>query len=102
MKAKEVMPGTWMVDYHYDHTTVKGIGVYLYAAGYWRCELCGVLQNSDIFCPHLEAVLNSTPTRCCDLEHPDCHEIACGDYRVDGVWTPLCPEHATALEKITA
>ena len=104
MRVYETWPGTWRTDNrsYIEYLEQHGIGVYLYASGSWRCEACGWLKEPTVYCPHLEAVLNSYPTRCGDPEHPDCHEVACGEYKIDGVRVPLCPEHATALEKSVA
>ena len=105
MKGMETTPGVWITDLETEVRSARwyrGVAVYLYASGAWKCEACGSLQEPTVYCPHLEAVLNSNPTRCADPEHPGCHEIACGDYRIDGVRVPLCPEHATALEKSVA
>jgi hypothetical protein len=38
----------------------------------------------------------------CQNPEADCVGIACESVRIDGVPTPLCPEHITRLRKVNA
>jgi hypothetical protein len=86
MVVRERTPGAWEVT-SFEH----GTAVWYYGSSTWRCESCGPIHGPSIYCPHLEAVLNSNPTRC-GFEG-DCTDIACGTTRVDGAVTPVCPTH---------
>jgi len=111
----ENAPGTWVVGNDPNTRgfgTTGSFGVYLYANALWRCEGCGEesMPISDFAgCQHIVSVLDSKPTTCASVEigYDPCDDVACGVYNIDGHMaltskayaTPLCPNHADALQK---
>ena len=102
-KVQETAVGTWLVGGAASALDPSSVAVWLYPSGVWKCGSCGPLVQLMFRCLHVQAVRRSgLATICAYPETAFCHEIACGEYKIEGVDVPLCPDHAHLVEKSVA
>ena len=97
MQVQETMPGAWLVD---------NVAVLYYPGDWWGCGACHrtwiYAESGPTPCAHIAAVLEWDDVTECQNPEADCVGIACESVRIDGVPTPLCPEHITRLRKVNS